>query len=99
MEGKDKLIGTVLILTGLFLVAVGVWTSMQMNNSVVNPYADTGVYSEPQVQEEQSLEPANTNQEQKNEQGVNVYSDEITDTTIEQEQTTQEEEGSTRYIY
>ena len=99
MTGKDKLIGTVLILTGLFLVAVGAWTGMQMNGKTVNPYADAGVYSEPQVQEEQPLEQNNVNKELQNEPEVNVYAEDKKDTTIEDDETNQEGEGSTRYIY
>ena len=93
MTSKDKLIGVSLILIGLGFIALGVVFGMKPKATINNQ-----IYTEQQIVNEQPEEKQTENGGQ-----VIVYEEDGPSNFVEvdeqEEKTTEQEEGSTRYIY
>ena len=85
MEAKDKMIGAVLIIVGIFFIGLGVFVNMQTSNAKIK----NNIYKE-QVIENNTNTVETTEQDEVENEEIEVYTETDTQNT---------EQDTTKYIY
>lgn len=96
MSGKDKLIGTSLILLGILFIVLGGYSIMKSNETVRN----ASIYKDQRTELQQTVTSQDDDTTVKN--NPNATSQEVDNNTPVENNTTstsQDDEGGTRYIY